>query len=214
MPIDPRAYKGKRIAPLPYDENSKPIPALFIPIVDLLTSEITGYLPLNAADQGDGTATLRVETDLGAEMVALEDGLVFSSIISRVSAGAPENMALFVVGAKPVHLRRLDIDFGAAGSTLWQLYLNPAVTVNGTAVVATNRSTASVMVPTAVLYDTPTVTALGTLINGFLTTATVQVPLQPIDSFWKLHPGDSLLIRRLNVGAGAQAVLRVRWSEV
>jgi len=251
MPIDPKAYKGRRIAPLPYDENNKPIPALFVPIVDPLTSEIAGYLPLRATDNGNGTATLKVDTEISVESVtlqnikvgssdgqvsgdqwlkvlpdgtvvatlnggedsALENGLAFGSVIFRMSAAAPENMALFVVGAKPVRLRRLDIDFNSGGNTIWQFYLNPAVTANGISVPGTNRHTVSLVAPTAVLYDAPTIAALGTLIDSFLTTAANRTPLNPIDVQWKLQSGERLLIRRVNTGAGSEAAIRVRWTE-
>ncbi len=251
MPIDPKAYKGRRIAPLPYDENNKPIPALFVPIVDPLTSEIAGYLPLKATDKGDGTATLKVDTEISVESItlqnikvgssdgqlsgdrwlkvlpdgtvvatlnggedsALENGLMFGSAVFRLSAAAPENMALFVAGTNPVRLRRLDIDFNSGGNTIWQLYLNPAVTANGTAVPGINRNTLSPVAPTAVLYDAPTVSGLGTLIDSFLTTAANRAPLNPIDAQWKLQPGDRLLVRRVNTGAGSETAIRVRWTE-
>jgi len=57
-------YKNEKVLALPYDENHKPIPALFVPIVDTGTGEILNYLPLRASDNGDGTATLEVDTEL------------------------------------------------------------------------------------------------------------------------------------------------------
>jgi hypothetical protein len=59
MPTDPAAYRGRKIRSLPYDENARAASVLFAPIVD--GSEIKGYLPLMAIDNGDGTATLKVD---------------------------------------------------------------------------------------------------------------------------------------------------------
>lgn len=251
MPTNPRDYRGKVVAAQPYDQNRKPVAALFVPLVDPITTEITGYLPLKALDNGDGTATLKVDTELAVENItletikvgssdgqlsgnrwlkvlpdgtvvatlnggedsALENGLAFGSIISRNTAAAPEDMALFVVGAKPVRLRRLDLDLNAGANTIWQLYLNPTVTANGTAITAINRNTATAVAPTAVLYDAPTIAALGTLINEFLTTASNRTPIQPIDAHWKLKPGDRLLVRRVNTGIGTATAIRLRWTE-
>jgi len=60
----PQDYRGKKVLQQPYDENFKPIPSLFVPLTDPGTGLIVGYLPLKATDNGDGTATLRVDTEL------------------------------------------------------------------------------------------------------------------------------------------------------
>lgn len=329
MPIDPKAYKGRRIAPLPYDENNKPIPALFVPIVDPLTGEIAGYLPLRATDNGDGTATLKVDTEIAAESVTLqnikvgssdaqasgdkwlrvlpdgtvlvqvanlaglataakqdavlaqldvvlssrasettlgqvslrlsdikgvldalnakdyatqatlttrasestltgaktdldtlllrtsrelellENGKLFTSVLSRNSAAAPENMCLFVAGAAGVATLVIDVTVNV-NNPLLELYLNPAVTANGTALTATNLNRSSRNTPTAVLYDAPTVTGLGTLLHGFMigTDRTARLTL-PI----RLASGDRLLLRRVLTGAGNELRLVYRWGE-
>ena len=48
-----------KVPALPYDENSKNPCVPMIAIVDL-SGQITGYLPLAAVDNGDGTATIKV----------------------------------------------------------------------------------------------------------------------------------------------------------
>lgn len=58
MPTDPARYRGKKVKAFPYDENGRGSSMLVLPIVD--GSEITGYLPAKAQDNGDGTATLAV----------------------------------------------------------------------------------------------------------------------------------------------------------
>ena len=60
MLATPVEYISKRVKALPYDENGKPLLGVMIAIVDPGTKEITGYLPLAAVDNGDGTATIKV----------------------------------------------------------------------------------------------------------------------------------------------------------
>jgi phage shock protein A len=63
MPItDPGQYKGKKIAAFPYDKNGRASSVLVLPIVDGGT--ILGYLPAAAVDAGNGTAKLKVDTEL------------------------------------------------------------------------------------------------------------------------------------------------------
>lgn len=321
MPIDPKAYKGKRIAPLPYDENNKPIPALFVPIVDPLTSEIAGYLPLKAIDNGDGTATLKVEPaielngnitvgdvkvgssdgqtsgdkwlrvlpdgtllvrldDLGGlateakqdavlarldvvlssrasettlaqadlklsdiktvldalnakdyatqttlagvkgdaasirlrqpeEFELLENGQLFISTLARNSTAAPENICLFVAGAAGVRTFRLEVSINAT-NPLFELYLNPTVSANGTALSSVNLNRGSATISTGALHDAPTVTTLGTLFQGFMIgTERSRIVELPI----RLQAGDRVLLRRVLTGAGNELRISVRWGE-
>jgi len=60
MPTDPKDYIGKQIKAIPYDENSKGSYVLMLAIVDSITHDIKGYLPIQAIDNGDGTATIQV----------------------------------------------------------------------------------------------------------------------------------------------------------
>ena len=50
---------GARIPAIPYDENFKSTYVPMIAIVDA-GGQITGYLPLAAEDNGDGTASIKV----------------------------------------------------------------------------------------------------------------------------------------------------------
>jgi len=68
MPTDPADYKGAKIKAIPYDENARPASVLFSPIVS--ATVIDGYLPLAAVDNGDGTATLKVETEIGDVVIS------------------------------------------------------------------------------------------------------------------------------------------------
>lgn len=63
MAGQPSDYVGKRVLlAQPYDENSKVAPVLMGAIVNPVTKEITGYLPLKCIDNGDGTATIVTTT--------------------------------------------------------------------------------------------------------------------------------------------------------
>ena len=321
MPIDPKAYKGKRIAPLPYDENNKPIPALFVPVVDPLTSEIAGYLPLKAIDNGDGTATLKVDTELALngnitvgdvkvgssdgqtsgdkwlrvlsdgtllvrlddlaglateakqdavlarldvalssrasettlvqadlklsdiktvldalnandyatqttlagvkgdtaairlrqpeDLELLENGQLFISTLARNSTAAPENICLFVAGAAGMRTFRLDVSINAT-NPLFELYLNPTVSANGTILPAINLNRGSATIPTGVFHDAPTVTALGRLLQGFMIGTERSRPIElPI----RLQAGDRVLLRRVLTGGGNELRISARWGE-
>ena len=60
----PQDYRGKRILQAPFDENRKPVPPLVAAITDPGTGLIVGYLPIKATDNGDGTATIKVDTEI------------------------------------------------------------------------------------------------------------------------------------------------------
>lgn len=62
MAIDPVENVGKKNLPaLPYDQNNRRPAALVIPQVS--AGEVVGYLPARSTDNGDGTATLKVDTE-------------------------------------------------------------------------------------------------------------------------------------------------------
>ena len=50
---------SSKVPAIPYDENYKPVCVPMIAVVDG-TGNITGYLPLAAQDNGDGTASIKV----------------------------------------------------------------------------------------------------------------------------------------------------------
>jgi hypothetical protein len=63
MSIDPTANVGQLNLPaFPADQNAK-VPAVLVgAIVNAITGEVIGYLPLKCVDNGDGTATLVTTT--------------------------------------------------------------------------------------------------------------------------------------------------------
>jgi len=63
MGANPVANVGKQNLPtFPRDQDNFRPAVLFGAIVDTVTKEIKGYLPLKVIDNGDGTATLKVKT--------------------------------------------------------------------------------------------------------------------------------------------------------
>ena len=62
MAIDPTKNVNKKIPEMPHDGNRKVSSVLILPIVQ--NNEIIGYLPAKAIDNGDGTALLKVDTEL------------------------------------------------------------------------------------------------------------------------------------------------------
>jgi hypothetical protein len=57
--IDPIANISKKVPAFPYDENGKPACVPMVAIVDPVTHEIKGYLPVATVDNGDGTASIK-----------------------------------------------------------------------------------------------------------------------------------------------------------
>jgi len=64
---------NKRVKALPYDENKKPLAGLVLPLVDG-SGNITGWTPVAAVDQGDGTYALKVNADLTVESANIDIG--------------------------------------------------------------------------------------------------------------------------------------------
>jgi len=60
--IDPSKQVGKRVKAQPYDENKHNLSAVMLPVYDLITNELTGYIPLAYILDSDGRAILKVTT--------------------------------------------------------------------------------------------------------------------------------------------------------
>jgi|GEM_PF-3217236 len=100
MPTDPTQYKGKKIKAFPYDQNGRDSSVLILPIVS--GTEIIGYLPAKATDNGDGTATLATSGGGGGG----------SSDVNLVSVGGtPQTSADWT----PL-LQNLDVDLSTRAS--------------------------------------------------------------------------------------------------
>jgi len=74
-----QSYVSKKVPAFPYDRNFKPAPMLVLSIIDPDTGEITGYLPAGATDNGDGTASLKVDTEFTIENITVNNVKVGSS---------------------------------------------------------------------------------------------------------------------------------------
>lgn len=62
MPVNPEKLHGQKTEKaLPYDQNSKPLSAILLPVVDPATSKITGWIPLAYTVDADGKAILHVK---------------------------------------------------------------------------------------------------------------------------------------------------------
>lgn len=174
-------------------------------------SAIVGKAPSGAYQSVSVTESgaLQVGTITDLE---LDKGFAFASTLSRDSAGAPENVALFVVGAKPCKIAIYEIYFNAGGNTIWELRLSPTTTSDGTALTAIPLNGTNPQIATAALRDAPTVTATGTLYRSFITAAGDRVGRNDIVAI--LAPGTKVLLRRLNAGAGDEILLNVSWVEI
>jgi hypothetical protein len=62
--------KGKKITAQPYDENFKPLSGLVLPMVDG-SGNVIGWAPVGVVDNGDGTVSLKVDTELSIDTATL-----------------------------------------------------------------------------------------------------------------------------------------------
>lgn len=164
-------------------------------------------------------AYLNIKSSLNGSMIIadnsierLEAGFSFVSVIQRNSIAAPENIFLFRnLGSKTVRFDDIELYFNTASSVTWEVYRNPTITANGTAVAAINANSGSSNVATATLFDAPTIAGLGTQIRSFLTDPNNRNNKQSYSLI--LAPGHSILLRRLNVGLGNELGLTFQWTE-
>lgn len=62
-PTNPEFYVGTRVLPAqPYDQNNRVGMVLMGAIVDPVTHEITGYLPIKCINNNDGTCSITAHT--------------------------------------------------------------------------------------------------------------------------------------------------------
>ncbi len=62
MPLDPNKLNGQKAEQaLPYDPNNHRLSAVLLPIVDVVTGKITGYIPLAYTVDMDGKAVLHIK---------------------------------------------------------------------------------------------------------------------------------------------------------
>lgn len=142
----------------------------------------------------------------------LEAGFSFVSTISRNSTAAPENVFLFRnLGTKTVRFSEFEVYFNNTTFSTWETYLNPTITADGTALTAVNANMTSSNVATATLFDAPTIAAVGTKVRTFATDSNVRSNKQPFGVI--LGPGDSVFLRRVNVGLGNDLRITFTWTE-
>jgi len=55
--------RNKKVKPLPYDENNRPLAGLCLPIVDG-AGNIIGWAPIASSEEGDGTLRIKVDSEL------------------------------------------------------------------------------------------------------------------------------------------------------
>lgn len=73
----PPTYVSKRIKAIPYDDNNHRMAILFVPVVS--DGEVVDYLPVAAADNGDGTASIKIDTELNVSGLSINNIKVGSS---------------------------------------------------------------------------------------------------------------------------------------
>lgn len=104
MAIDPVDNVSKKLPAFPYDQNQKGSALLIFPIVS--GGEVVGYLPAAATDNGDGTASLKVDTE-----ITIGGDLIFEGIDVKKWGGTAQT------GADLTPLfQNLDVDLSTRAS--------------------------------------------------------------------------------------------------
>jgi hypothetical protein len=186
---------------IPYADIALPVTANILELVDT----IEGWL--------DENITTQKMDDLNRDF-QLFQGNSYRASISKNSVAAPEDMILFknASGTKYMRIRSIDLYFNVTASVSWETYLNPTITADGTLKTSVNNKTDGGAGAEGQLYDAPTISAAGTLIRPFMTDTNRRVSIdQPL---LLLAPGENLLIRRLNGGAGNEFRYTITWDEV
>ncbi len=148
----------------------------------------------------------------------VDTGFGYSAIVARITATAPEEYALFVAGEKTTRVRFLGVGVNSNQVQLWEIYLSPTVSANGTSVVPINRNGKFNPVvsfpsnaPQSALYDTPTVVDPGQLVNRLFISGERT---EGVGLTFKLSPNAKILARRVaGVGASVDSFVRLDWSE-
>lgn len=115
--------------------------------------------------------------------------------------------------ASGMDIELYDIDMGTPNNItfLMRLYLNPTVTVNGTAYTPVQLNAGSTNTSDANVYTLPTTTDYGTLADiAVVTIGTLRVPL---DFGIAIDEGDSALITMQASSANNDYFLAIKWAE-
>jgi len=92
MTIDPDENIGKRIPEIPHDGNKKWSSVLMAPIVT--NGEITGYLPVAAIDNNDGTATLKSTLQIVSPNIDIGDVNVLNKAGLQINPATEDTLLL------------------------------------------------------------------------------------------------------------------------
>jgi len=172
--------------------------------IDNLTDQIEAMLD---------TGSLAENINALNDQIALDAGNVFRSMISRNTAAAPENVMLFRAGPlKRVKFSLFDLFLNSSVFNTWEAYVNPTYSSPGAVIPSVNAKSDSPTLATAVMRDTPAILTLGTRIRVFSMSLNQQFNVDK--PLYSLAPNHSILLRRLNVGAGNAMRLNIHWTEI
>jgi len=106
-----------------------------------------------------------------------------------------------------------DFDMGTPNNItfIWRLYINPTVTVNGTAYTPVQLNTSSANTSDALVYTLPTTTDYGTLAD--IAVVTIGTLRNPLDFGIAISDGDSALVTMQASSANNDYFLSIKWAE-
>lgn len=193
-------------------DNVKVNPSLNNNAVSVATDEVAGiHYPIYKLTGETPTQFAYVDEFSGAvgiieqEHLKIHEGKLFtvSSILSITNAGGVKN----VLGVNPVlsfpHFRNITVTADGGPFDI-ELFEDTVVSANGALITSYNNNRNSILTPSLTVYDGPTITSDGTLLETTLVTGTKQAGSFGTNASneWDLKPSSNYMIRITNNTAG------------
>jgi hypothetical protein len=140
---------------------------------------------------------------------------MFKSTLTKTASGETEELCLFINptgNTKRADLIFFEISFTSTSNSIWEFYLNPTVTSNGTIQTVVDLE-GGVANNTINLYKTPTVTVntYGNPLRKFIIQSNIKEFSSRVPMI-TLEPGNYILLRRLNYRKG-EIIASFKWKE-
>jgi hypothetical protein len=146
--------------------------------------------------------------------IPLNNGVVFSAVVDKLSAEATEEVFYFKAGTSPVRFVLIDLFFNAGQFSKWEAWINPTVATDGVEIDSVNSNSDSGELATAKLFTNPTgvdVTAAKKIRTFALNS---EYRFNIINPYFKLAANDSLVIRRLSLSQSVEIISNWQWIEL
>ena len=156
-----------------------------------------------------------IRTSLASPHSYQELGQYYSAVAGGTLANKNETAIIWWNNpvASGMDLEFYDFDMGTPNNItfIFRLYLNPTVTVNGTAYTPNQLNTGSTNTSDALVYTLPTATSFGDLVD--IAVVTIGTLRLPVDFGISIDEGDSCLVTMQASSANNDYFLSIKWAE-